>query len=659
MGALCGAAVSAAACGGKEDSRFFGDVSRGPADRTTLTINGVAEPEHLDPGLATDNLGQQLAQALFEGLTTPHPRDLHPVQGVACRWERSDDGRSYRFHLRADARWSDGRQVVSRDFVYAWRRLIRPNTGSGAAVDLYPLKNAERIHQSLIRVALRDLELRPPPGGTARARLEKGEAVLVIERAKDGEAGTLIARYRDVPTFAGVPPAPASPPVPLGFVDEADLGPGDALLGVRATSDLTLDVELERPTPYFLDLTSRSTLAPLREDVVERFAESGYRERWTRPENMVNNGPFSLESWVFRHAITMKPNPCFWARDTVRLQKVEWLEIDSSYAAMNLFKAGDLDAFGSSTTIPLQLRRALAGKLDVRRFSLQMSYWYEINVRARPFDDARVRQAFAFAVDRHALVEHVLSGSAEEATHYVPEIIGGGYADGLAAERAAGAAPFAGRAFDPEKARALLGAAGYPVLRVGDGRRAEGFPAVELLFNGEDGAHRSVAVAIQDMWRRELGVTVTLRAEEWKVMLADVRSGQFQIARGGWVADFNHPHTFLDTFRSTSPHNATGWSDREFDALIERASQAPDPQESLRLYHLAERRALAEAPRIPLFFSTGATLVKPWVKGFHGNGQGLDLVRWMWIDPEWRAHPDDDPASTPLELPPMGRLAGP
>ena len=568
-------ALLAAGCSEDPASPYFGRVEGGPTAPDTLVINCGAEPQHLDPTLAYDNIIQQMSHALFEGLTTPDPRDLHPVQGVARSFERSDDGRIYRFHLRPEARWSDGRPVVAGDFVYSWRRLIRPEPG------------------------------------------------------------------------------------PIGHVDEADLGPGDALLGVRATDDRTLDVELERPTPYFIDLTSRATLVPLRQDVIEPFEARGERERWSRPENMVNNGPFVLSEWRFRYAIQMKPNPMFWDRSSVRLQAVEWQVIESAFTAMNLFKAGALDSFGSSTTIPLKSRDALVGKSDVTRFSQLFSYWYDLNTRAPPLGDARVRRALGLAVDRATLVERVLRGAGIAAAHYIPDITGGGYAESLAKERAAGVDPFAERASSPERARALLREAGFPVERDGGELRARGFPPLEVVYNGEDDTNRSVAIALQDMWRRELGVTVTLRAQEWKVMVDEVNAGRYQIARGGWIADYNHPHTFLETFRSASPQNTTGWSDPALDAALDEAARAVDPLESMRLYRRAEGLALDGSARIPLFFMTAATLVKPWVKGFYGNGQVLDLVRWMWIDPAWRSDANNPPASAPLELPPPGRLAPP
>lgn len=652
------AVASIAAVGCSDPGPYFGRVDEGPLDPTTLTINGVTEPQHLDPALAGDNLSQQLVHALFEGLTTPHPRDMHPVQGVARAWERSDDGRLYRFHLRPDARWSDGRPVVARDFVVAWRRVVRPDMASPAAPDLYPVKNAERINRAQIRVARRDLEVRPLPGSPPGERLTAGEAVLVLDPPGEGPSGARIARFTEVPTFTPGARAPAGDPPPIGLADEDDLGPGDALLGVRAADDLTLDVELERPTPYFLDLTSRPSLAPVREDVIERFAGSVDAERWTRPEYIVSNGPFVLDRWTFRYAITMKPNPHFWAKEAIRLRKVAWLEIDSPGTAMNLFKTGELDVYGSSTGIPLPRRGSVEGKRDVRDFPLFISYWYEINTRLRPLDDVRVRRALGLATDRRALAR-LMRGTFSAATHPVPETIGGGYAEALAAERAAGRNPFADDGFAPDRARALLAEAGHPVEQAGDERRARGFPAVEVLYNTEDPLHRAIAVAIQEMWRRELGVAVRLRGEEYKVFLDDVRSGHFQIARGVWIADYNHPHTFLETFRTSSPQNATGWSSPAFDATLERAAAAPDPRESMRLYRLAEQITVEESPRIPLLFPGATTLVKPWVKGFHGNGQVLDLVRWMWIDPAWREHPGDALAGEPLELPPAGRLGAP
>jgi len=176
-----------------------------------------------------------------------------------------------------------------------------------------------------------------------------------------------------------------------------------------------------------------------------------------------------------------------------------------------------------------------------------------------------------------------------------------------------------------------------------------GFPPLEILYNAVE-EHKAVAVAIQAMWKQELGVSVTLRSEEWKVMLKSIHDGQFQIARLGWFADFNHPHDFLKSFTSEDPQNPTGWSSRTFDALLDRAAANGDRASSIRLYRQAEALALAEMPRMPLYFRARATVVKPWIKGFYGAPEDRHLVRWLWIDPDWERSPGNEPASTPLEL---------
>src|SRR5204863_2475555 len=117
------------------------------------------------------------------------------------------------------------------------------------------------------------------------------------------------------------------------------------------------------------------------------------------------------------------------------------------------------------------------------------------------------------------------------------------------------------------------------------------FPGIEILYNTLEG-HKQIAVAIQDMWKRQLGVSATMRNEEWKVMLKNVRDGNFQVVRFGWVADYNHAHTFLDTFLSFSPNNRTGWKDTDFDALLKKAAATAEPKESIRLYRLAEKRVV-------------------------------------------------------------------
>lgn len=555
---------------------YYGSTDRAGRDPGTLYITN-GEPESLDPGKSWEVLGQQYAVQLFEGLLAYGPEDLRPVQGVARAWERSDDGLVYRFHLRPEARWSDGRPVTSHDFVYSWRRVLDPATASRVAPDLYPLRHGEAFNKGLIA---------------------------------DGAA-----------------------------------------VGVRALDDHTLEVELERPTPYFLGLLCRPSYAPVRRDVVEALARRGEEDLWTRPEHIVVNGPYTIEAWRFRHEIVMTENPHYWARDSLRVRRVVWVQADSSQAGMNLYRTSEVDLL---TIPPSPQHHPLVRPLkDYRLYPGLVSYWLDVNTRARPVDDARVRRALDLAIDKAALAERI--GDVLPATHYAPDNTGGGYAEQAAEDRAAGRDPFAGG--DPERARALLREAGYEIVEEAGGRRAEGFPPLTLIYTTGHDVPRLVAVALQGMWRRHLGVAISLQEQEPRVLWgSSLPKGDFQLAATGWTADYNHPHTFLENFVSTSPQNMTGWADPAFDDLLSRAGRAPDPRESIRLYRRAEARAVAGMSRIPLVFPMGAMLVKPWVKGFRGNGQSQVLVRWLWIDPAWRDRTDDAPAAAALELPPPGRI---
>jgi len=664
MSPLLAAALALAGC---EDERSptFGTAERPNRDIGTLYVNNGGEPEHLDPGKCGDRMSSTLVMQLFEGLTAIDPRDGHPVQGVATAWDQSDDNRLFRFYLRAGAAWSDGQPVTAHDFAYAWRRVLRPATASRSVSHLYLLKNGARFHQGRLMVlrAASALLDAPQEGARPIARLEAGAVVEIVERRakQDGKTYALVERYDDLPTFvprAGDVGARAAPQAPRerGFVDGAALALDERVLGVRAVDDRTLEVELERPAPYFIELTSYPTLFPVRKAIIERFEALGEPDRWVRPENIITNGPYTLESWIFRSQITMKENPHYWNAGQLKTHRIVWLEVEDSHATMHLYKTGEIDYLGDNTSLPAEYLSRLASKKDYITHDMLGVYWYDFNIRKPPLDDARVRHALAMTVDRAEIIARITHGQQKPATHYVPAFIGGGYAPPSSSGHEGDPLANVAAAFDPAHARALLGEAGYEVVADGEGYRARGFPPLEILYNTSEG-HRKIAVAIQDMWKRHLGVSVTLRNEEWKVMLQSVREGHFQIVRGGWNADYDHPHTFLEQFTSHTPQNQTGWADPAFEAALSRAAEEPNRDKSMLLYREAEAIAIRAMPRLPIYFYTRSTLVKPWVKGFWPSSRNVHLLQYMWIDPDFGSGVENEPAYPPPELWPPGRYS--
>jgi oligopeptide transport system substrate-binding protein len=637
-----------------DTSEYYGTTERTGKSPTTYYVNAGAEPEFVDPGRVGEAIGSLLLNHVFEPLSVYDPRDSHPTQGVAISWDKSDDNRLFRFHLRDNALWSDGKRVTAHDFAYAWARVLRPSLRSNAATNLHVLLNGELFARGQLKITRdRTPVSRAPGDGQANVTtLPAGAAVRILKT--EGQYAQ-IALHTRLPSFDVDRPAPApedSPP-PLGFVPSKALMESPSVLGVRATDDDTLEVETERPAPYFLDLTCYPSLSPLRRDVVEPLEEKGGVDAVNHLENLVNNGAYSLEAWKFRYEISLKKNPLYWRASEVKIERVVWTMVEEARAMLNLYKTGELDYIGDSSSIGVEAMPFVSKKKDfIRSFYLSV-YWLDFNSKRPPVDDVRVRKALNLAIDKAQIVEKVTRGGQIPATHYVPDFTGSGYAEAVAADKKAGVDPFSGPGhdFDPERARALLREAGYEVVQEDGGYKAKGFPALEMIYNTSEG-HRAIAVAIQDFWRRHLGVTVALRNEEWKVFLKTRSEGDFQIARGGWIVDYNHPESWLDTFLSYSPQNFGKWSDPAYDAMVREAARTADLKESIRQFRQAEKYAVDQMPKLPLYFYTRSVLVKPWLKGFYPNPRNAHAAQWLWIDETGKA--ENRPAAEPREYPPPG-----
>jgi len=658
--ALLALVLASSGCTDETKSPYFGVAERRDKDPATFYINSGGEPEYLDPGKSADGLSGALVLQLFEGLSAFDPRDMHPVQGVATSWDQTSDNRLFRFHLRSTASWSDGAPVTASDFAYAWTRVLDSRTRSRSAAHLFVLKNGELFHTGKLKV-LRDkaaLLDAPREGAGVVAELAEGRALRILARDDAEKPFVRVELYEDLPRFQEAPVISEAAPRASGYIDETKLVSDARVVGVRAKDEHTLEVELEQPTPFFIELTSYPTLFPVRKDVVERFEKEGDPDAWVRPENIVTNGPYVLDEWKFRSEITMKQNPYYWNKDQLKIHKIVWLEIEDYHSTMNLYKTGEVDSIGDNLGLPAEYIPMLETKKDFLRHDYLSVYWYDFNTRVPPLDNPRVRRALDLAIDKRELIEKVTHGGQKFATHYVPDFTGGGYSAEVQTERARKADRFAGpeHEFNPERARALLGEAGYEIQQESDGYRAKGVPPLEILYNTGEG-HRMLAIAIQDMWKRHLGVSVTLRCEEWKVMLKNARDGNYQIVRSGWTADYNHPHTFLEQFLSTSPQNQTGYADPAFDEALHKAAMAADRAVSMRLYREAEEIAVRAMPRLPIFFYTRSTLVKPWVKGFWPSSRNMHLIQFMWIDPDHKARTFNEPAYPPPEFWPHGRYS--
>ena len=514
------------------EPRYFG-ATRAPATDAFTYANG-AEPEGIDPGLISGQPDGRVARTIFEGLVTPDPVTLEPTPGQAYRWEISADGLTYTFHLRPGLQWSDGTPLTSQDFLWSWRRVLRPETASRNASLLYPIVNAEAFN--------------------------------------------------------------------LGHLAD------ESQVGIAAPDDSSFVVRLASPTSYFLFMTQYYTFLPVPRAVVE-----AHGTRWTRPENVVGNGAFLLKKWRQGDRFEFGRNPLYWDAASVKLDKIVALSVDDLNTCANLYKAGVTD-WNPSGYLPSQFIPYLKGYADLQTGPYHGVYFYSINCTRKPFDDVWVRRALAYAVDRDAITRDLLKGIRPAWGNLTPM----GYP---------GYQQPPGMKYDPERARACLARAGFP--------GGKGFPKVAVLFNTSED-HRRIAEAVQQMWKRELGIHVELANQEWGSYLQATTQLQYDVARRSWIGDYLDPTTFLGLMRTGDGNNRTGWSDPRYDALLRRAALELDAARRMRTLAEAESLMLDQTPVIPIYHYATTALVKPYVRGLHPTALDTHPLKHVWIDRDWR-----------------------
>jgi oligopeptide transport system substrate-binding protein len=603
LGLPCIAACTRSAHG------YYGTTQpkHGPDEAWT---NLSTEPEYIDPGKCSDSAGGTIIVNLFAGLTQAHPVTLAPMPDVARSWTISEDGRRYVFQLRPSI-WSDGVALTAHDFEYSWKRVLDPATASKYVTFLYPLRYAEMFQRRAILV--RGVEA---SGEAAlRARIEAIASIESLRWAADlggcfvlldgDEQGRAAARERVIRALDGVTLAGAT--LHAALTDAS-------VVGVRAADDYTLVVDLENPVPYFLDLVKFYTALPVPRHVIERLAREGKNpDLWTRPEHIVSNGAYRLSEWKFRQFMRLQKNARYWDAQHVRMPSVRLAMVESYNTTLNLYEAGELDAIGPNSSLPAEFMDQLSRYRDFRRAPTLASYFYWFNTNAAPVNDARVRRALSLAIDRKSLVEHVSRGGQIPSADLVPDQLGGYVGPH---------SPL----FDPEAARALLREAGY-----GPGHP---LPPLTLTYNTTE-AHKQLAEAVQQMWKQNLGVTVELENQEWKVYLKNLQSMSFQIARMGWVGDYPDPNTFLELLTSHNGNNHAGWHDAHYDDLLKQANATTEHAARMQKLQDAERYVLAAMPILPLYVYSRSELVKPYLMGHALNYETRYLCKYWWIDRRW------------------------
>ncbi len=565
-----------------------------PRARADFVLVQRADATTLDPQRMSWQQDFRIGRALYEGLATLDAQGTTPQPGVAESWDISGDRLTYTFHLRANARWSNGEPVTAEDFVYAWRRGILPETAADYSGFLFHIRGAEEFFD------WRNERLTQYASQPASERTANSCATLWRET---------LERFR-------------------------------ATVGVRATDARTLVVELKHPVAYFLDLVAFPSLSPVHRASVEAcvsFDPSTGRlvqqHGWTKSGQLISNGPYRMVDWRYRRDMFLERNEHYWNAAEVRSRTVEVRIVEDANTTVLSAEAGacdwvtdtlaeyrpemlaerlryetryaaDIDALVAKgmriddavATLPEPEPGERRNAHGLRSFGTD---FYSFNCRPsltngkpNPFSKAGVRRAFALAVDRPMLVERVTRLNEEPSAVLVPRDAIPGYESPK------------GLPFDPARARKELAEAGWSD-RNGDGlvedENGERFPTVDLVYSLGSPRYRDLSFALREMWRSALGVEVQARAKDVRDFRDDLKTGNFMIARGGWYGDYGDPTTFLDLARSTDGNNDRKYASKRYDGLLDQAAGELDPAKRLAILSEAERIIVEEdLPILPL-----------------------------------------------------------
>ncbi|MDF2721668.1 MAG: peptide-binding protein [Paenibacillus sp.] len=377
-------------------------------------------------------------------------------------------------------------------------------------------------------------------------------------------------------------------------------------VGVKAKDDYTLEVELKAPTPYFLSLVSFYTYFPLNQKAVKANPQFA-----AEASTMVTNGPFTLKEWKHNDSLLLTKNPTYHSAKDIKLNQVSMKILNDAGTMLNMYNTNQIDWAGRPTNeFPVdQLPMLKKDKnINLQIKGIATTYYYEFNTKAEPFNNVKIRKAFAMAIDRKSIVEKITLGEQSPAYGIVPP--------GIRGESKTFREEVKDDYFkdDVTEAKKLLA----------EGMQEKGItklPAITLIYNKSE-AHKKIAEAVVDMWRSNLGVDVKIEVQEFGVYIKNRQSGNFQVARAGWGADYNDPMTFIDLVQTGGGNNFAQYSNPEYDRLIKETYSTSDQAKRVKTMAQAEKMMINDMPITPIYYYTGIWAQKDYVKNVFVDYKG-------------------------------------
>jgi oligopeptide transport system substrate-binding protein len=497
-----------------------------PSGDQVITINALqGEPDNIDPNKSSFATESAVISRVFEPLLT-FDKDLKPQPAAATSFDVSPDGKTYTFHLRQGAKYSDGQPVKAQDFEYSFKRILDPNTA---------------------------------------------------------------AEYASFFSDAGI----------VGAADyNAGKGSADQV-GVKATDDNTLQIQLENPIGYLPNLVALWVVPPIRQDVVQKGGDGWAQD----PSTYIGNGPFKMTEWVHQDHITLVPNENYVGTKP-KLSKVTFLMVSDGEADYAAYRNNERDW----TLVPDADVQAVKSDPQLSQQSVEYTelttWWLTFNLAHKPLDNPNVRKAFSMAIDRNALIRDVAGGVGKPATSPIPPGMPGYQADlGKDID------------FNPAQAKQLLADAGFS--------DPSTFPQLHFRY-ATTSTNQSRAEFIQAQLKQNLGVDIVLDSMEAKSFQAAYKAKDFDLAWEGWGADYPDPQDWMTgLFGCNASQNKYNYCNQQFDQLAEKGDTTTDQNQRLQAYAQAQQILVQDLPVAPLYYRRRLVLVKPWV---HGGGDNNSLI---------------------------------
>ncbi len=510
--------LSVASCGSKQ----LGKGTPGD-DSAVLDLRG--EPAEINSMKTADAPGGNVLRMCMSGLTKLDANDT-PVGDMAESWDVSEDKKTYTFHLKEGAKWTNGEPVTAHDFVYAWQTVLNKDTGAPYAYMIYTM-------------------------------IENGEAVYNGEKKPEE-------------------------------------------LGVKAIDDYTLEVKLINPVPYFLHLASFSVFLPVNQKAYEEIGAENYGKD---ADKIVTNGAYNIKEWKHDDHIQFVKNKDYIDADQIKIDNVKYVMMTDQNTKYNAWKANEVDVINVNG----EQREALEKEgIEVKTYVDNGSWYLQFNTEKPGLNNVKVRTAIMNAIDTKALCENVRKDGSVPATGITPsgiKVNGESFAESV------------GNLvnYDPEASKKLLD----------EGLAEEGLKAEDFTITilSEDGASaQKEAQFYQEQLQKNLGIKVEVAPMPFKSKIAKMQSKDFDIVMAGWAPDYNDPMTYLEMFMTGNGNNYGGYSNPEYDKLLQDATKETDTEKRKELLVQAEQMLIKDAPLAPTYFSTGVYVVSNKLKGLTRTG---------------------------------------